>query len=159
MKKVCLWISVLLWAALIFGFSAQSKEASGEISSGISRKLVSAVTDMDENSRQSPVREERIEFSRHMKKTTMLVRKSAHVLLFLVLGALVLQLVGCYITKKWKILAFTLLFCLIYAVGDEIHQAFVPGRACLSLDVFIDFCGSLAGCLIMTLAGKIRKGV
>ena len=41
--------------------------------------------------------------------------------------------------------------CALYAVSDEIHQYFVPERACRIFDVFIDTCGSLTGILIFLL--------
>ena len=46
----------------------------------------------------------------------------------------------------------------IYAATDEIHQIFVPGRACRVLDWGIDTCGAALGALavllIITLAAK-----
>jgi VanZ family protein len=32
--------------------------------------------------------------------------------------------------------------CLIYAILDEIHQIFVPGRSCEIMDIIIDSSGS-----------------
>jgi hypothetical protein len=41
---------------------------------------------------------------------------------------------------------------VLYAVSDEIHQTFVPGRAGQLRDVLIDSCGVLAGiCIIKVL--------
>ena len=37
----------------------------------------------------------------------------------------------------------------LYAVSDEIHQYFVPGRNCKLRDVIIDSCGVLTGVLIV----------
>ena len=36
-----------------------------------------------------------------------------------------------------------------YAVTDEIHQSFVPGRSCEIRDIVIDSCGVLVGALIV----------
>ena len=44
-----------------------------------------------------------------------------------------------------------------YAVTDEFHQAFVPGRSCELRDVVIDSCGVLTGVLAALLAGWIRE--
>ena len=38
-----------------------------------------------------------------------------------------------------------------YAVTDEIHQLFVPGRSCELRDICIDAVGVLCGCLIIRL--------
>ena len=37
----------------------------------------------------------------------------------------------------------------LYALTDEAHQAFVPGRSCEIRDMLIDSCGVAAGVLIM----------
>ena len=49
--------------------------------------------------------------------------------------------------------------CVLYAVSDEIHQYFVPGRACRLFDVFVDSCGSSLGILIFLLILLIAKSV
>ena len=43
-----------------------------------------------------------------------------------------------------------------YAVTDEFHQSFVPGRSCEFRDIVIDSCGVLTGVLAALLAGWIR---
>ena len=43
----------------------------------------------------------------------------------------------------------------VYAVSDEIHQYFVPGRACMLRDMLLDTCGSLAGIVAALAAVKI----
>jgi len=37
----------------------------------------------------------------------------------------------------------------LYALTDEVHQSFVPGRSCEIRDILIDSCGVAAGVLIM----------
>ncbi len=48
----------------------------------------------------------------------------------------------------------------VYAATDEIHQIFVPGRACRALDWGIDTCGAALGALlillIITVFAKIK---
>ncbi len=77
------------------------------------------------------------------------VRKTAHaveyaVLAFLVSGA------ACYgdiqdKKKRRRLFLCVWGICILYAMSDEIHQAFVPGRAGRISDVCIDAIGSLAG--------------
>ena len=43
-------------------------------------------------------------------------------------------------------------FALLYAVGDEIHQRFVPGRSCEFRDMMIDFSGACLGVLLTAAA-------
>ncbi len=43
----------------------------------------------------------------------------------------------------------TLIIVSLYAVFDEIHQAFIPGRSCELLDWAADFLGAAAGILVL----------
>ena len=66
-----------------------------------------------------------IEFSSHF------VRKAAHAL-------------------EYCGLSLSFLTAALYAVSDEAHQYFVPGRACQLRDVFVDSVGAAAGVLFCT---------
>jgi VanZ family protein len=68
------------------------------------------------------------------------LRKIAHAAEYAVLGALLLRATG----KTG--LAFTL--GALYAVSDELHQSFVPGRLGSPLDVAIDAAGVAVGIVL-----------
>jgi VanZ family protein len=55
------------------------------------------------------------------------------------------------ITKKLdtKKIAIVLLISLAYALSDEFHQLFVPGRFCSLKDVLVDLIGS--SCAVLTI--------
>jgi VanZ family protein len=67
----------------------------------------------------------------------LVLRKIAHATEYAILGALLARALG----RSW--LAFAI--GLAYAVSDEAHQAFVPGRMGAPLDVAIDTVGVAAG--------------
>ena len=48
--------------------------------------------------------------------------------------------------------ALAILLCLLYAVTDEAHQAFIPGRYCDPLDVAADVTGACLGAIAVGLA-------
>jgi len=48
------------------------------------------------------------------------------------------------------------IFCLLYALSDEYHQTFVPGRLFQIQDLLIDSAGILAGILIYPIFQKNR---
>ena len=48
--------------------------------------------------------------------------------------------------------ALAIVVGVVYAVFDEVHQYFVPGRACQLRDMIIDICGVSAGVLIALCA-------
>ena len=43
---------------------------------------------------------------------------------------------------------------VLYAVTDEVHQYFVPGRSCELRDALIDACGVAAGVAIVWWRGR-----
>jgi VanZ family protein len=67
----------------------------------------------------------------------LVLRKLAHAAEFAVLGALLLRAVGAERT------AFAL--GVAYAISDELHQLFVPGRVGSVWDVLIDAVGVAVG--------------
>ena len=140
-KKVVLTILVILWAGLIFNFSSQVATTSNSVSIGFTEKIINFLPQINN-------------FSPEAKKALAeslngIIRKYAHFSSYLVFGILVIQLVKCYNSNKLTSLIVALVVCLLYAISDEIHQIFVPGRACQWQDVLIDLSGSFTGCIIV----------
>jgi len=52
---------------------------------------------------------------------------------------------------------FAFLICVIYAISDEIHQLFVPGRTGQLKDVIIDSSGSFVGIAIVIIVIKLLE--
>lgn len=50
-----------------------------------------------------------------------------------------------------------LILVLVYAVSDEIHQAFVPSRQGAALDVLIDTAGGATGLFLLAWARRLLK--
>lgn len=85
------------------------------------------------------------------------VRKIAHVLEYAALGGLWYGYFLCYEFAPAKKVGFTLLVSIAYAVSDEVHQYFVPGRAARLYDVGFDTLGILAGILAVTVILNLFK--
>lgn len=87
----------------------------------------------------------------YLSQPTTFTRKAAHFIIYLVLGFVTYLAVPKAWPMKKRIL-FVLLLCCIYAITDEWHQFFVPGRGPQARDVVIDTLGSSVGmgigCLI-----------
>jgi VanZ family protein len=73
----------------------------------------------------------------------LVLRKIAHAAEYAVLGALLLRATGR--------IGLTLALGIAYAVSDEIHQTFVPGRAGAPLDVALDAVGVACGVALWQL--------
>lgn len=132
-------ISCILTAAvmaLIFFFSSQNSGESSEVSSGVTEMIIRFFGgDGALNGQAETV--EKLEF---------FVRKTAHFTLYALLGLTSSFAVRANGKKAaLKIFAAAVIFSMLYAVSDELHQVFVGGRTPKVLDVFIDTCGAAAG--------------
>ncbi len=71
---------------------------------------------------------------------------------------LALFLLISLIKGKIKYLVFVLgiIMLIVYAISDEIHQFFVPGRFCTFFDVFLDMVGISFACMVYLIL-KYKK--
>lgn len=87
----------------------------------------------------------------------LIIRKLAHYIEYLILGILVIKMfIKNNIPQSYLI---SIIFCIIYAISDEIHQLFVPGRACQIKDILIDSIGSITGIYLYKLISKRKKSI
>ena len=140
-QKIYFYISliiVLLLFVLIFCLSHQSGEESTETSGWFTSLL---------------------NFIFPFELTEDFVRTMAHFSEFACLSFFMNNLFVAYKEKLIPLIACSLSF--FYAITDEIHQIFVPGRACQFLDMMVDLAGILSGfivyAVIYTLVRKTVK--
>ena len=74
----------------------------------------------------------------------ILVRKSAHIIVFAALGFCFANTLK-YRLKGRKLFLISVCLTSFYAVTDEVHQIFVPGRSGRFEDWLIDTAGALIG--------------
>ena len=146
MKKTIFAVLLVLWMGFIFSMSSENAEKSSNTSGQTIRVVLSAVPGFEEQPEEVKVN--------IIEKLQFIVRKSAHFIGYMILGILASGLILYYgnINKKY-LLAF--LICVIYAISDEIHQLFVPGRSGQVRDVLIDSAGSLLGIIIVMAFEKL----
>lgn len=79
----------------------------------------------------------------------VVLRKTAHMLEYAILAALLAR-VGFSREQKGKIKIYAVVIfgVLIYALTDEWHQTYVPGRTGSIIDVLIDTAGGVIGALL-----------
>ena len=84
---------------------------------------------------------------------TFAVRKAAHMSEYFALGMSLAAAFFFFFTEKKKTHAKAILpagvIGIVYAVSDEIHQRFVPGRSCEFRDIVIDSIGVICGLAFM----------
>ena len=156
---IALTVAVLANMALIYFFSTESKEESGDRSSGIVQIVVYILYPNYDDLFW-------IDQMRIMDSTHHLVRKLAHFSEFGLLGFLSAWLVS-YVNRRkhwfktWPEWVIPAAFCLLYAISDEVHQIF-SNRGPRVTDVLIDFSGAVCGILLIrgmiALFSRMRKG-
>ena len=147
-KKSIFAIMLVLWMAFIFSMSCENAEKSSNTSGQTIEIVLSMVPDFEKQPEE--VKEEVVE------SLQFVTRKSAHFIAYMILGILASGLIFQYenIKKKYQI---SFLICVLYAISDEIHQLFVPGRAGQVRDVLIDSAGSLLGIVLVMIFMKFLK--
>ncbi|WP_374711985.1 VanZ family protein [Symbiobacterium terraclitae] len=78
----------------------------------------------------------------------MLLRKSAHMVAYAILAVLLAWALSARLPGRTA-LRVALATAVLYAVSDEVHQAFVPTREGRLLDVAIDGAGAVLGLLLL----------
>ena len=142
-KKLIFIIGTMLWTAIIFSFSLQPGEVSGELSGSILETLLGIFMP---GVLESP---EKLELFH------LILRKCAHFTEFLILGVLSSGALK-YMKLRYKGL-MTMGYCIAVASVDETLQRFITGRAGRVHDVLIDSAGALTGILVVFICMKYRR--
>ena len=129
-KKKLSVLLVIIWMVFIFIMSSfDANESSNQ--SGLIVGIISDIFNIN-----------------NIHMLSMIIRKLAHFSEYFILGILTYNMIRKY-DKKYYI---AIIICVIYAISDEIHQIYVPGRSCQILDMAIDSLGALSS--IFLFKGK-----
>ena len=127
------WLLVLVILGFIFNLSAQDAEESKELSDSLVSKIFQWLQVYIDGE---------------------LIRKFAHMLEFTALSfSLYNGILATWEIKKAPLISFML--TTICAVGDELHQIFVPGRAFQLSDILVDSIGAVIGIVAYLIMYKI----
>lgn len=151
MRKVLVWLPVLVMAFAIFGFSGQGGEQSGGLSHKVAAVLVDGAEALylvraDDDGRETMI--EQLQFP---------IRKGAHMAEYALLGTLLyiaFAVNGVHFRYRGR---FSLSAAFLFACTDELHQLFVPGRSGRFQDVLIDTAGCLIAVLFCRAIDRRRK--
>jgi len=143
MIKIIKHILLILWCLLIFFFSNES----GEVSAGRSETITNNTINTYEEIFNKEVKNKE-KVSDNLEN---IIRKTAHFSLYTVLGILTFLVLKEYPLDLRKQIIYSIIFCILYAISDEIHQIFTSDRGPRILDVLIDTLGSTTGILIILL--------
>ena len=144
--RIILLILLLGTFYMIFGFSSQNGEKSGELSSNITKFILEKMN-YDDIQNQEEI----------FKKTEIVIRKIAHFSIYTLVGLLLMSFVSTYKLKENIRIIISLCMGILYATSDEVHQLFIPGRSGQITDVIIDTMGVLLGILVLLTLLEIYK--
>ncbi|MZK50667.1 VanZ family protein [Clostridium beijerinckii] len=156
MKKIVILLC-LFWMGFIFYMSGNN----GTISHEQSTKVVNIIENAQGNKEKSQAenKDKAVNNSNSSQQNKnninvqqeeasnldRIVRKNAHAFMYMVLAILVCGALFSYNKSGKGMIIYILFICLFYAVTDEFHQSFIPGRTSLVSDVLVDFMGALIG--------------
>ncbi len=143
-------VILILWMIVIFLFSQDPGASSSDKSDTIATFIVNVISNITGNDYSDTLSEK-------IENCVFIVRKSAHFLEYFILGVLIINVLKDYKVLSIKIFILSILFCLLYAIGDEVHQLFIPQREGRVLDVLIDTSGSIIGVSIYCLINKVKN--
>ena len=135
-RVIISWSLLIIWMIVIFILSSQnadkSSDTSGSLLTFILNITYKGFKDLNASEQFSI-----LETYQHI------IRKFAHFFIFGILGALAVNAYkSLRIKDNGKVAMLAFATCVVYAITDEIHQLFVPGRAFEVTDIIIDSSGS-----------------
>lgn len=87
----------------------------------------------------------------------IVVRKTAHFAEYAVLGFLLYAVFASFFLPVLRSAILSFFTGTLYAVSDEIHQYFVPGRSCQLSDMLLDSAGAFCGILALIFISRCIK--
>ncbi|HIY18618.1 MAG TPA: VanZ family protein [Candidatus Blautia avistercoris] len=139
------FLPALLMMYMIYSFSGQTGEISGELSYKVSYQIVKAeniLLDKNMDEGQMAARADGIHYY---------VRKAAHMTEYFLLAVAVSLPLYVYGVRGIWLLILAGGFCVAFACLDEYHQSFVGGRSPAVKDVFIDSVGVFVGVILVQM--------
>lgn len=149
--RIILLVMIIFTSASIFGFSNQNAEKSSSLSGKITKIIVNRIPNMQQKNQ--------VEIEKIENRMENIVRKLAHYSIYTFFGLLIMLFISTYNLKELDKVSISLISGVIYAITDEIHQLFVPGRSGQITDIMLDSLGILTGIFISLLILELYKRV
>ena len=144
-KRIIYGIMLLTTFIMIFQFSASTGDDSHGISADVTEFIAKVLKVSNENR------------DTFLEIVEPYIRKIAHFSVYAFAGIWEMLFLNTFDIKDEKKLLFGALIGTTYAITDELHQRFIPGRSAQIIDVVIDSEGNLLGLLAILLIVMIIK--
>jgi len=133
----------LIWMGVIFFFSSQPADESSKVSGFVTKQILAVIESVFNGETAAVIK-------KFIFDNSLVVRKAGHVSEYFILGLLMSAFLRRIMQNRFALAA--IIFCMLYAVSDEIHQAFVPGRVPAATDVLIDSVSAAVGVVVIYLS-------
>lgn len=153
-KSLFYFICILITMAGIFMFSSQNFDNTMKTSDTIVKPIENRIKSKTDKTFETE-KAEKDYWKKVELKLDKLVRKTAHGIIFGVLGLFVMLFLKSIGLKTEDAIMLTMIFCGLYAGSDELHQKLIKGRDCRFEDVCIDMFGSWVAVLGIYIRDKI----
>ena len=147
-------IIAIICCIIIFSFSAVPATASTKQSKGLTYNVIKLLNGNKLTEK---------ELVKLTKRVNPVIRKIAHFSIYMILAIFTYMFIEELNIKSKskkerlrKNILYTCIFCIIYAIFDEIHQIYVPGRTGKVIDVIIDTLGACTGITIILIRNKFN---
>lgn len=143
--KYISWLPAAAMMILIFCFSSRPAVNSNESSMSIANEIINVYENITGTHYDEIQRPDIEAVLNHV------VRKGAHFCEYAVLACLIAFHLAVWRVGKRMLILAPILLSAFYAMTDEFHQTFIPGRAGMVKDVLLDTSGAAAGTLFFIL--------
>lgn len=137
-------ILIIIWMATIFKFSGQQGTDSGDTSRKFTVAIIRIIT-----GKSLEINDPFVE------GIQLFIRKMAHFSIYALGGFLIMNYAYTTDKKMKQKILYSIAFGAGYAITDELHQFFVPGRSARILDVGIDTAGVITGIFVYIALRKL----
>jgi len=146
------WILTFVWMIFIFCMSAKNATQSSELSGNVIEKAAPVINknfhQLDEKGKKD-----------FIESLQDVVRTFAHFFEFTLLGGLGFGAFRFTLNCRKKGVIWSVVMGCIYALTDEIHQIFVPGRTFQLKDILVDCSGILLGTALAFILCKFIEWI
>ena len=146
-KKIISIMLVFCWMIMMFGFSGQQGEGSGNLSRTVCEIIIDIVNIRNKYTD--------VEAENMIKVLEPYIRKIAHYAIYTLGGTLIANCIYQFCKETKKIINISTIIGVIYAITDELHQLMIAGRSGKINDVIIDSLGVVTGIIFFLTVNQI----
>ena len=131
-RMIIAWACIIVWGIFVIVLSRQDGSATTELSYGLSEHTAEFLGNIGINI--------------HAELLNEIIRKIAHIVIYLVLGGLLYYaLAYTFRQKPQQQLVLSIGLCLLASSLDEMQKIFIPGRHCDPEEILLNSIAGIIG--------------